>query len=111
VRRTASERIALLAEKKKHIEAELASLAAREREAERKRETRRKVIVGAAVLAHTDVDPEFLVTLRHVLNRAVQRPADRETIADLLGGEAEEPNVIAQGATLAPAPPEQSASL
>ena len=111
VRRSASERIALLAEKKRLIEAELASLTAREREAERKRDTRRKIIIGAAVLAHTEIDPQFIVTLRHVLNRAVQRPADRETIADLLRGEAETPEAAAQPRSQPPAQQDQSASL
>ena len=112
VRRSASERIALLAEKKRLIEAELASLTAREREAERKRDTRRKIIIGAAVLAHTEVDPQFIVTLRHVLNRAVQRPADRETIADLLRGEDDEtPEPAAQPRGQPPAQQDQSACL
>jgi hypothetical protein len=111
VRRSASERIALLAEKKRLIEAELASLTAREREAERKRDTRRKIIIGAAVLAHTEIDPQFIVTLRHVLNRAVQRPADRETIADLLRGEDETPEAAAQPRSQPPARQDQSASL
>jgi len=111
VRRSASERIALLAEKKRLIEAELASLTAREREAERKRDTRRKIIIGAAVLAHTEIDPQFIVTLRHVLNRAVQRPADRETIADLLRGEDETPEAAAQPRSQPPAQQDQSASL
>jgi len=110
VRRSTSERRALLAEKKRIIEAELASLDAREREAERKRDTRRKIIIGAAVLAHTEIDPQFIVTLRHVLNRAVQRPADRETIADLLGGADEAPVPATQAGNQPPAPPEQSTS-
>jgi hypothetical protein len=84
VRKSSSERIAELAERKKQIEAKLAGLAARERQEERKRDTRRKVVVGAAVLAHAERDAEFSAKLRAVLAMAVLRPADREAITDLL---------------------------
>jgi hypothetical protein len=86
VRRTTSERMRLLEERKRQIEAQLQSLTTREREAERKRETRRKVIVGAAVLAHAELNPNFADQLREILEAAVQRPADRQTLADLLPG-------------------------
>lgn len=84
-RKTSEERIAALEARKKQIEAQLASLEARERDAARKRETRRKVIVGAAVLAHSEIDDAFATILREVLAKAVQRPADQQAIADLLG--------------------------
>lgn len=83
-RKSAAERIAELESRKKQIEAQLASLEAREREAARKRETRRKVVVGAAVLAHAELDPGFASLLRDVLAKAVQRPVDQKVIADLL---------------------------
>lgn len=84
VRKSSSERIAELAERKKQIEAKLASLAARERQDARKRDTRRKVVVGAAVLAHAELDEQFAAALRDALAKAVLRPADREAVADLL---------------------------
>jgi hypothetical protein len=83
VRRTPAERKRLLEEQKKKIEARLEALSAREKLAERKRDTRRKVIVGAAVLAHAEIDPAFAAELKRVLRRAVQRPADQQTIADI----------------------------
>jgi hypothetical protein len=83
-RKTGEERMAALEARKKQIEAQLASLAAREKQAAHKRDTRRKVIVGAAVLAHAEIDPRFAVLLRDILQRAVQRPADQANIVDLL---------------------------
>ena len=77
-------RIAELEERKKQIEAKLATLASREKVANRKRDTRRKVIVGAAVMAHAERDPEFAARLRVILTLAVQRDGDRQVIADLL---------------------------
>jgi hypothetical protein len=77
-------RIAELEEHKKKIEAKLATLAAREKVANRKRDTRRKVIVGAAVLAHAERDAEFAARLRTVLTLAVMREGDRLAVADLL---------------------------
>ena len=83
-RKSSSERIALLEERKKQLEAKLSDLNARERMAARKRETRRKIIVGGAVLAHAGQDSAFTETLREILDEAVQRPAERAAIADLL---------------------------
>ena len=78
------------------------ALSAREREAERKLDTRRKIIVGAAVLAHAELDPNFAETLRHVLGQAVQRPIDRQAVADLLpSGISETPEGAAAGASIA----------
>lgn len=93
VRRTTSERMHTLEERKRQIEAQLHALSAREREGERKLDTRRKIIVGAAVLAHAELDPNFAETLRHVLGQAVQRPIDRQAVADLLpAGTSETPD-------------------
>ncbi|EJW10925.1 hypothetical protein A33M_3919 [Rhodovulum sp. PH10] len=63
----------------------MARLAARQKNEARKRDARRKIIVGAAVLAHAEIDPEFRKTLREVLQAAVTRTIDREAVADLLG--------------------------
>ena len=76
--------MAALEARKKQIEAQLANLAAKNKDAARKLETRRKVIVGAAVLAHAEIDDPFATLLREVLAKAVQRPADLRDIADLL---------------------------
>jgi hypothetical protein len=77
-----SPRRSLLIRKKERIEHQLAGMDARAREQRRKRDTRLKVIVGAAVLAHARLDPAFAMKLNDVLDRAVVRSADR---AFLLG--------------------------
>jgi hypothetical protein len=77
----ASARRETLVRRKSQIEHQLAAFDAREQEAKRKRDTRRKIIVGAAVLAHAEVDPSFAVMLQSVLQRAVVRPKDRSFLA------------------------------
>jgi peptidoglycan/LPS O-acetylase OafA/YrhL len=51
---------------------------------ERKRDARRKIIVGAAALAHAEVDPGFRAALRMALRAAVTRDIDKAVIPDLL---------------------------
>lgn len=85
-RKTLDERLAELAIQQQQLEARRASLVAAKRDTDRKRDARRKIIVGAAVLAHAELHPDFADQLRAVLNRAVQRPVDRNAITDLLGG-------------------------
>jgi len=60
-------------------------LEAEEKTAERKRDARRKIIVGGAVLAHAALHPAFAAELRSVLQAAVTRDKDKEAIADLIG--------------------------
>lgn len=84
--KTADGRIEALRRKRSQIDARLALLAAREKAEARKRDARRKIIVGAAVLAHAGLDPFFRVALRELLRRAVTRPIDRAAILDLLAG-------------------------
>lgn len=84
-RRSIDERLAELTARRKVIEARQATLVAAKKTADRKRDTRRKIIVGAAVLAHAEIDAGFASKLRDVLARAVQRDIDRRDIADLIG--------------------------
>jgi len=60
--------------------------AARKALRNRKRDTRRKIVTGAAILAHAADDPAFREMLRLLLQRRVTRPLDRAVIADLLDG-------------------------
>jgi hypothetical protein len=80
-----SARRMILLRRKMQTENRLAAMDARERKDERKRDTRRKIIVGAAVLAHAKIDPSFAAKLQEVLSLAVTRPGDRKAIADQLG--------------------------
>lgn len=70
--------------RKQQLEARLADLDARQKTRNRKRDTRRKVIVGGAIIAHGKLHPAFRVALRSVLQQAVTRDIDKAVIADLL---------------------------
>jgi hypothetical protein len=50
----------------------------------RKTDARRKIVVGAVVLAHAGRDPAFRAVLQLILQQHVTRPIDRELLADLL---------------------------
>jgi hypothetical protein len=73
-----------LKKKQAQIKAQIAAVEAKQKAAERKRDTRRKIIVGSAVLAHATLHPAFAVALKEVLKLAVVRDSDRATIQDLL---------------------------
>jgi hypothetical protein len=83
-RKSLDDKIAELNERQQQLTARRLSLLASKKTADRKLDTRRKIIVGAAVLAHADLHPEFSTTLRGILSVAVQRDIDRRDIADLL---------------------------
>lgn len=82
-RATKAERLEALKKKQDQLKAKIAAIEAREKIAERKKDARRKIIVGGAVLAHAALDPAFAAELRRVLKAAVTRESDRETIGDL----------------------------
>lgn len=84
-RKSLDDKIAELSKRQGQLEAQRLSLLASKKAADRKIDTRRKIIVGAAVLAHADLHPDFSTTLRGILSVAVQRDVDRRDIADLLG--------------------------
>ena len=86
--KTIADKIALLKEHKSKLTARLNNLEAKARQEDRKRDTRRKIVVGAAVLAAMETDPALAVRVVQLLARAVTRDNDRSVIADLLGPEA-----------------------
>jgi hypothetical protein len=51
----------------------------------RKTDARRKIVVGAVVLAQASRDPGFRAVLQLVLQQHVTRSIDRELLSDLLG--------------------------
>jgi electron transfer flavoprotein alpha subunit len=79
-----ADRIAALKAQQEALTQRLSQLEAKERADQRKLDTRRKIVVGGAVLAHLQKDPLFAQTLAMVLNATVGRPLDRAVIADLL---------------------------
>lgn len=93
-----AERIAALKAKKEKLAAKIIREEGKARSIERKRDTRRKIVVGAAVLMAMEKDPDLAQRVRQLLAAQVGRPNDREVIADLLL------------ASPAPAAPESSAA-
>jgi hypothetical protein len=59
---------------------------ARQKFRDRKRDARRKIIAGAALLAEAERNPEVGQIVRRVLKARVTRPLDRAVLADLLDG-------------------------
>lgn len=78
------EKIEALRLRKKQIANRLASLEAKAKTSERKKDARQKIIVGAAVLAHAKGDTVFAQSLVKILDKAVTRDIDREAIAAFL---------------------------
>ena len=62
----------------------LTKLEAKAKSEKHKLDTRRKIIVGGAVLAEMHKDPDFAAVVRALLLRYVARPNDRAAVADLL---------------------------
>lgn len=83
-KKTVAERKAELEKRRQQLTARLQKLDATSKQQERKTDARRKIIVGAAVLAHAKLDARFADLLADVLAKAVIRPIDKATIADLL---------------------------
>lgn len=71
------ERRAKLKEKQARIKAELQRLDARERQAERKRETRRKILAGAMVLDRVDRGELAEKLFLRDMDRFLERPHER----------------------------------
>jgi hypothetical protein len=78
------DRIASLKAKKDALASRLNRLQAKAKTDERKRDTRRKIVVGAAVLAAMEKDSSLALKVRELLRHVVTREADREVIAGLL---------------------------
>ena len=84
-RSSSTDRLELLRKKRDQIDAQLKALEARNKQAERKADTRRKVIAGALALEHFERnrDSEFGRTLFRLLDEYVVRPHDRALFPDL----------------------------
>jgi hypothetical protein len=79
-RKTEAERLAELRTRREQLAQQITKLENAVRLKERKADTRRKIIIGGAVIAHARLHPEFADTLQAVLSLAVTRPKDREAI-------------------------------
>jgi hypothetical protein len=93
-RQSSTDRLDLLRKKRDQIDAQLKALEARNKQAERKADTRRKVIAGALALEHFERnrDSEFGRTLFRLLDEYVVRPHDRALFPDLPNTQTSEHN-------------------
>jgi len=81
---TKADRIAALERQKAEITAKLKNLSAQEATRKRKEDTRRKIIIGAAVLGIVAPLVGRNGGFVTVLGKSVTRPIDRKVLADLL---------------------------
>jgi exonuclease III len=87
-RKSIEARIADEQKKTEEARARIAALKARQRAEDRKKDSHRKIVVGAAAMAHIKIDPQFRKVLREALNLAVTDPKHRAVIPDLLDEQA-----------------------
>lgn len=82
--KTVADRIAALKAKQEKLAHRLVKLEASQKSKARKHDTRRKIIIGGAVLVQMERDAAFAASIRSLLGVSVGRIRDRQTIADLL---------------------------
>ena len=75
---TANPKLEALRKKEAAIKAQIAQAEAKQRNQNRKEDTRLKVLVGAAILSDVMHHPETREGVHAVLNRAIIAPRDRE---------------------------------
>src|ERR1700722_16564765 len=78
------DRIVALNAKKEKLDADLNAAMAKAKVDARKRDTRRKILVGGAILAAIASDPGLAGMVSLVFDMSITRPADREMVGDLL---------------------------
>lgn len=81
-RKTPQEQREKLLKQKQHLENRLKALDAKQTLQERKGDTRRKILVGAIVLHHAKLKPDFKKWLAGELNRSLDKPHDRALFED-----------------------------
>lgn len=69
-----------LKEQKRQLEAKIKKIESLEKTKKRKEDTRRKIIVGGALLAQAEKDPAFKQNLYRHLEKLVINPKDRELV-------------------------------
>jgi hypothetical protein len=87
-----------LLEKKRQIEERIRVAETREREDDRKKDTRRKILAGAVVLEEAAKKPEFHQELMRMIGGFLTRPADRKLFG--LSADAPPGTVIEKGSSI-----------
>ena len=90
-RKSTADRLKTLREKREQLDAQLRALEARNKQAERKADTRRKVIAGALACEHYEKNPdsEFHRIMFRLLDEYVVRPHDRALFPELVDADAD----------------------
>lgn len=60
------------------MKAQEAALAAKQSSEERKLDTRRKIVLGGAVMAHAALDPDFAKLIRSALKSALAKAKEKD---------------------------------
>jgi hypothetical protein len=79
-----TDRLSRLQQRKAELERQIAAAESEAKAAARKLDTRRKIIIGGAVLAALADSPGLAAMVKTVLAQRVTRAADRAAVADLL---------------------------
>jgi hypothetical protein len=72
------EKIEALKKRKAEIEKQISAAEARLKAKERKEETHLKVLIGAAMIADSKVNPETIGLIETILNRAIKEKRDQD---------------------------------
>jgi hypothetical protein len=106
-RSTEQERLQKLQERRDQLNAQLAAMEARAKQTQKKQDDRRKILLGALVLADLDTRPELRNYLAERLPGFLVRPEDRKLFAALLPAPPASESGGVAGAPLdvTPAPP------
>jgi hypothetical protein len=121
VRKSTLELIAEEEKKVEQVKSRMAELKARQRVEDRRRDSHRKIVAGATLMAHVKIDPQFRKTVQDAFNKALTNPKNRAAILDLIDerafqeamraaarkadAEAKEVQEVSLGAEKQPAPP------
>lgn len=84
-----TEQIAEAKKAREQAAARLAELQGRQKAMDRKKDARKKIIFGGAMIARAGRDPAFDRQFRTILREEVTRKLDKDAIADWLQGEPE----------------------
>jgi len=77
-RKTPEQQLEELRQKEARLKAQIQKKAAQVRGAERKKDTRRKIIAGALALEHMTHDASFRTAMQRLLQEHITRPEDRK---------------------------------
>jgi hypothetical protein len=103
-----SDRLAALKQKQEALAKQMSVLQQKEKAEARKRDTRRKIIVGGLVLGYMEKDPAFADLVRGLIAKGVTRPHDVAAVVELLPPELVAALLAAPAANAsAPAPQEE----